>query len=381
MTRKITNLVFQGGSVKGAAYVGAIDALEENGVDMAAIKRVAGASAGAITACALALGCDAKMVKELLKKFDFKEVLDDAEGSIHTQSKVLKSVEKHTEGTSLFFSKVPVKPILPVLAYRMSTQSGIYEGKYMLDWIENLIQTQVSQITEGKHSGKYLTFEELHQLTLDYPGKFRELAVLGSNFTTGKKLLFCNENSDTKNVIISDAIRISMSIPQVFKPHHIYYKKDNERFVEATRDIWVDGGVYDNYPIDSFDAPQYMESGELCVSEDGKRFYNPETLGFRLVSKETKDYFEGIGEEPKKSLNGLFEYVTEIAQLGGDIQEQIYALPENIKRTVYIDHKNISTLAFNLTEAQEQELVLSGKEATQGYLVNNSDNICDIFNS
>jgi hypothetical protein len=83
---------------------------------------------------------------------------------------VLRSVEKHTEGTSLFFSKVPVKPLLPVLAYRMSTQSGIYEGKYILDWIEQFIRTQVSQITDGKHNGEFLTFEELHQLTLDYPG-------------------------------------------------------------------------------------------------------------------------------------------------------------------------------------------------------------------
>jgi NTE family protein len=73
MTRKITNLVFQGGSVKGAAYVGAIDALEENGVDMAAIKRVAGASAGAITACALALVAMLRGLKNYLKNLNLKK--------------------------------------------------------------------------------------------------------------------------------------------------------------------------------------------------------------------------------------------------------------------------------------------------------------------
>lgn len=362
MTKKITNLVFQGGSVKGIAYVGALQALEENGIDMAGIKRVAGASAGAITACALAMGCDAKLAEQLLEDFDFKAILDDADDSIHTQSKVLNSVGKYTESNSAFFSKVPVKPILPVLAYRMSTQFGIYEGDYILNWIENFIKTQVSTITEGKYNGELLTFEELKQLTLEYPGKFRELAVLGSNFSTGKKLLFCNENPETKDVIISDAIRISMSIPQVFKPHHIYYKENNERLVDAKRELWVDGGVYDNYPIDCFDAPKYLESGEQCVSEDGRRLFNPETLGFRLVSKERKDYFEGMGEEPQKPLNGLMDYSKGIAHRASDEQEQVYAYPENIKRTVYIDHKNISTLAFNLSKTQEEELVLSGKE-------------------
>lgn len=44
---QITNLVFQGGSVKGAACVGALLTLEENEIDIEAVKRVAGALAGA----------------------------------------------------------------------------------------------------------------------------------------------------------------------------------------------------------------------------------------------------------------------------------------------------------------------------------------------
>ena len=48
---KIENLVFQGGSVKGIAYLGAIKrCLDEKYFSLNDIERVGGSSAGAITA-------------------------------------------------------------------------------------------------------------------------------------------------------------------------------------------------------------------------------------------------------------------------------------------------------------------------------------------
>jgi len=182
-------------------------------------------------------------------------------------------------------------------------------------------------------------------------------------------VLFSYDNSETEDAIISDALQISMLIPQLFKPHNVHYKQNGERLVDARRDHFVDGGLYDNYPIDCFDAPQYLEEGELCRSEDGRRLYNPQTLGFRLVSKERKEYFEGVGEVPKNQLNHLIDYGMTIFGARSDQQEERYAYPENVLRTVYIDNKNVNTLEFNLTEEQRETLVLSGKEATENYLV------------
>ena len=47
MTYQFKNLVFEGGGVKGAAYVGAMQALDEAGV-LDNIERICGTSAGAI---------------------------------------------------------------------------------------------------------------------------------------------------------------------------------------------------------------------------------------------------------------------------------------------------------------------------------------------
>lgn len=67
-TGKIRNLVFQGGSVKGIAYAGALLSLQKF-LDLKEIKRVAGTSVGAITALLIALGCNPEEAKELIANF------------------------------------------------------------------------------------------------------------------------------------------------------------------------------------------------------------------------------------------------------------------------------------------------------------------------
>lgn len=55
MAYKFRNLVFEGGGVKGIAYVGALGVLEERKITLN-IERIGGTSAGAINAILLGLG-------------------------------------------------------------------------------------------------------------------------------------------------------------------------------------------------------------------------------------------------------------------------------------------------------------------------------------
>ena len=364
----ITNLVFEGGSVKGVAYIGALEVLESN-TDMSNIKQVAGTSAGAMTAGLLALGCDIARVKELLISFDFKAVLDEPARGIPTRTKILRSVAKEEEGQSWFFSKVPAKTVKIPIAYRLATQQGVYEGVFIRAWMENRIQEQVRALTHEAYDGVNLTFAELHALSLQYPGVFRDLSVVGSNLTLGKKTVFRHDDPETEQVIISDAIRISMSIPNVFIPHHVHYKVAGQRVLDMKLEQWVDGGLYDNYPIDCFDHPKYIETVSLLSAEDG-RWYNPETLGFRLVSQEYKAYYEGSREQPPQNiLTNVVAFNKTLLNAREALQEERYSRKEQIERTIYIDHSGISMLAFNLSEPDQQALIRSGKEATEGYFI------------
>jgi predicted acylesterase/phospholipase RssA len=80
---QIENLIFQGGGVKGIAYLGAIKVLcDENAashIKLAKIKRVGGASAGAITALLVALNHNYQELQGILTELNMKELLDDFE--------------------------------------------------------------------------------------------------------------------------------------------------------------------------------------------------------------------------------------------------------------------------------------------------------------
>ncbi|KAK3702887.1 hypothetical protein QZH41_014164 [Actinostola sp. cb2023] len=69
------NLVLEGGGNKGMAYVGALQVLESAGV-IKKIKRIAGASAGAITATLIAIGYNSQELKDFLDQ-DLRKILVD----------------------------------------------------------------------------------------------------------------------------------------------------------------------------------------------------------------------------------------------------------------------------------------------------------------
>src|SRR5688572_21250546 len=84
---RFQNLVFEGGGVKGIAYGGALDVLNEKGI-LNSIKRVAGTSAGAINAALLALGYTSSEVSRIVAETDFSSFADDG----HVFSNVMRIV-------------------------------------------------------------------------------------------------------------------------------------------------------------------------------------------------------------------------------------------------------------------------------------------------
>ena len=64
------NLVFEGGGVKGIAYVGALEVLDKEGI-LRNIERVAGTSAGAMVAVLVGLGYTTKEISDILWDINF----------------------------------------------------------------------------------------------------------------------------------------------------------------------------------------------------------------------------------------------------------------------------------------------------------------------
>ena len=88
------NLVFEGGGVKGLAYAGALEVLDQGGV-LKDIIRVGGSSAGGITAGLLAVGFTPAEMKQVLEKTDFKSFMDDDWGVVRDTNRLLKDFGWH----------------------------------------------------------------------------------------------------------------------------------------------------------------------------------------------------------------------------------------------------------------------------------------------
>ena len=214
------NLVFEGGGVKGIAYGGALEILEQSQITPQ-IEKVAGTSAGAITATMVALGYTAAEFIEIMMGLDFSKLED---------------------GSDL---GGPV---------RIIEHYGWFKGDYFL----NLMQSYVGQ----KAGDGRATFGDLAGR-----GGFKDLHIFGTDLS--KQLVREFSNQTTPDVAVADAVRISMSIPFFFEAR------------SYGGDIYCDGGVLNNYPISTFDA-QYTAEDPDTGHTMLHRTPNPETLGFHL---------------------------------------------------------------------------------------------------
>ncbi len=191
---KIENLVFEGGGVKGIAYAGAIQALETKQI-LKNIVRVAGTSAGAITAALVSLKYDASTITTVVKGTDFNKF------------------EDHWN---------PLK---------IPTKYGLYKGQYLLEFIESFF----TRINLPKDT----TFKDLKDKN------YLDLKLFASDLNLQEAREFSFDA--TPNAIVAEAVRASMSIPVFFRAWKFTNKIPDEH-------IYVDGGVTYNYPITAFDV-------------------------------------------------------------------------------------------------------------------------------
>jgi NTE family protein len=237
MSYKFTNLVFEGGGVKGIAYAGALQVLTDCGI-MPQIKQVAGTSAGAITAALVALGYTAPEIKSIIMSLNFKDFEDGWD------------------------------PL------RLATQYGLYKGDAFLSWIRKMIDAKAT-------NGANATFADL------YNQNGIGLYVFATDLNIYNIKQF--SHLDTPNVPIAEAVRASMSIPMFFKA----WKFSNN---QPDNHMYVDGGVVLNYPLTVFDNPQNPDNpqtiGFYLYDRNGNK--KPSSLTYDQPIDYCKSLFETL---------------------------------------------------------------------------------------
>lgn len=192
--------VFEGGGVKGLAFVGAIQETERRGYQF---ERLAGTSAGALIASLLAAGYSGKELETYSEQLSLSCFLDPNK-----------------------LGKVPyIGRFLSICFY-----NGVYQGKLLEEWIKKMLLAK----------GIY-TFGDLPN---------EKLKIVASDISRGKILILPDDLTeyqlDPHSFPISKAVRMSCSIPYFFQPEILRYKNKKVYI--------VDGALLSNYPIWIFDS-------------------------------------------------------------------------------------------------------------------------------
>lgn len=285
-----TNLVFEGGGVKGIAYAGALQVLGTRGI-LPNIERVAGTSAGAITACLVSLKYTPESITETIKTLDF--------GSFDDSEWLLKKIYYY----------------------------GLHPGDTFLTWIENQIAAA------GKGLQKDATFADFRQAGC------LDLHVFSSDIYMHEAREFCFEK--TPGVVVAEAVRASMSIPLYFNAWQ--FKNNN-----PDDHLYVDGGMVLNYPLNVFDIGHEPNKGTVGFRlEDLQQAKTPNKFGYGHWVQYVKNTFETLLQSQS------IEYMRD---------------PEQVSRSVVIDDFGILATDFDISEAQKNELIKAGKDATEAFL-------------
>ncbi|CAL1548192.1 unnamed protein product [Lymnaea stagnalis] len=242
------NLVFEGGGNKGLAYCGAVRLLEDLDI-WPQIRRLAGTSAGAMTASLLAIGYNSHDLEEFFSLNLNNIFLDHKCGYLSLIPNLLKSY-------------------------------GWNPGKRINQWFGEKVYEKTGNMDT--------TFKQVYEMF------GRELCVVVTNLNQMTSL-YCHPKT-TPDMPVRLAVRMSISIPGMFKAvRHTLY---------GQADVFVDGGVLCNYPIHCFDGwwlsmePEDNFLEKLQPLEDIPRLlerterfgtYNEKTLGFQLYSDNEQD--------------------------------------------------------------------------------------------
>lgn len=157
--------LFGGGAIRGAAYAGAVKALEELNITP---ENIGGSSVGSIVAALMAVGYNADELKEIFLDVNFDLFRD--------------------------------------FQFGLGPKFALSKGEVFLDWIRDLIEQKFYGESYEKGKNKAVTFREIE----------KNLYII----TTDLSNFECKEFSkfETPDFEIATAVRISCSMPGLMKP-------------------------------------------------------------------------------------------------------------------------------------------------------------------
>lgn len=308
------DLVLEGGGVKAVAFAGVLDVLDNHGYRY---ERVAGTSAGAITAALVAAfqraGEPVSRLREVIETLD---------------------LTRFPDSTRIGRRLGPLSPVAEFAG--LVFRGGLHEGQYLEDWLTGML---------GDLGVR--TFGDLRR---EDPGSALDadreygLVVVTSDLSRRRMTLlpwdFRGYGLDPDEQSVARAVRASAAIPFYFWP--VEYRTRQGKV------SLVDGGFLSNYPINIFDQPD---------SDDARW----PTIGVRLAARE-----RDRPAQPVRNVVDVGLAVIDTAMHGIDARH--IDDPRTIARTIFVDAGSVRPTDFDLDDEERAEVVRRGEIAARKWL-------------
>lgn len=311
----IKNLIFEGAGIRGIAYAGVIQSLEQQGI-ITDVEKVGGTSAGALIALLIALEYNADDLTDIISNTKF---------------------QKFNDGRFIFIGGFS----------RTINRYGWYRGQKITKWIGHLI--------EEKTGDSEITFEQFNRKG------FKDLYLTATCLNRQKLIVLSKETYP--NMKIKDAVRISMSIPFYYQA--VFVDSIGNTYSKPSKhenfDIMIDGGIIGNFPIQIFDT---------IIVDSLKQSYripNYETLGVRVDSDMQIQEDSTSNNLAMFPIKNFRDYVSAFYVMIVENLNRQHLTEDDWNRTISVSSVGISPKVKRLSEHQKQKLIRSGFDNTVRY--------------
>jgi NTE family protein len=314
-----SDLVLEGGGVKGTGLVGALTALT-SAAEPYTFHRVAGTSAGAIVASMLAAGYDTAAMNTIMTGLDFSKFQDN-------HGIFARHLEQIGEGLGLVLHE------------------GLFLGEFLHDWIK--------QTLAARNVHTWADLKDDDPGSSLPPEQRYKLVVIVSDVSRGRMLRLPWDYGPLLGVDpdiqpVADAVRSSAGIPFFFRPFHMAANPDVTRGHGEI--LCTDGGMLSNFPVSVFDRT------------DGQPPRWP-TFGVKLSARLSPA--QGTWDPDADAIQLAKSLLTTMQKA----HDQIYVdQPSVASRTIFVDTTGYNATDFNLTLADKQKLFNSGLTAGEKFL-------------
>lgn len=304
--------VFEGGGVKGTAFLGALRCFNDVGIQW---KKVAGTSAGAITATLVVADLGIETLERIIGGLDYEATFLCQK----TSPFILNGDPKDDLD----------KPIGMILGLVTNQKLGQYSTDPFKRWLQGVLGDRLK------------TFQDIAWK------EGRALKVVVSDISLGEMLVLPDDlgrrvngqkiEDDVERALdfeVAEAVRLSMSIPFFFTPG---------KLGESTI---VDGGVLSNFPLWLFDViapnktPRWPTFG-LRLSEDGQR----------------------------QKIGNAIDIFSALLQTAMQASDRYHLQRNGQGRVIHINTEGVSATAFNLSNETKDYLYINGYNNTKKFLL------------